>query len=454
MVRNNKYVLKRQVNEAEGGLGAPSPHSSIISKKPIQSVRNQGLSLATSMEARRELQKVSRFVACELIDGKVQATSAVGRCGKWCATDGKIVRGPAGLKWTGFETCKSSFCPYCGVNKAKSFREELKTSVERLKSRGGTILFGTATSSREGRSLSEVVSAHSKAIGSILQGSFREKLKDKFGYLGHYCRPEVQIRLEYVNDGQGDYHPHIHLLMFFDFELDDEELQEIDNHFFIRWKKQMTKSGLKVYREFTRLERPSNEDAASAYITKLAGSLSLEMTSLDTKTGKNSVSYFQLLKLIKETEFNNSRFIKLAKVYQREMKGRRFMSVSINLRRELLPELFSPNGVELTEEEVEEFFEKMEEEEQERQSRVVIDRVPQSVGAAASKLQKKSEILRAIDKCAEFRQKFIDLCNYSELLTGLTWIERVETLESDLFSMLQVYQMKELFPDHHQGSDQ
>lgn len=410
----NRYRKQRQAAVAEeSGVGQQPPLDKI--RELLIQKQTKGLNLSSSMEERRRLQKVSRFVNCEKIEGKLRAKSKLGRCGLFCAVSGSIIETKAGLKWTGYETCKSAMCPYCGTVKAKSFREELRTSVERIYERDGSVLFTTLTNSREGYGLKNLYQLQSKLLSRIFQGSFKKKLETEFGYIGHYRRPEVQIRLKHIDDGQGDFHSHNHLLMFFDKKLTPAEIQELDRLVYLRWSKSMMKHGLKAYREFSRVEAPADSRKCASYITKLAGSLSLEMSATDTKTGKGSVSYFQLLKLISLGGYT-PRMLYLAKTYQDEMKGTRFMSVSLNLRRQLLPELFSPEGVEMSEEEIEKWFEKAEEEREEKAKQVRVPVVPQVIGYIAGRDGIKNKLLFFMEKNPRFLWEFNKLCSRVLLL--------------------------------------
>lgn len=405
MLNHNHRKLERQVEVPVSGHTGRSATLDKIkgTYHPKKS------SLSNSMKMRRQLQKVSRFINCEKIGKNVKAKSALGRCGLFCNRDGEIRVGSAGLTWSGFETCRSALCPYCGTIKAKGYREEMKQSVGRMYERGGSVLFFTATNSRGGYELGDLYSLQSKILSRMLQGSFKSKLEEMFEYKGVYRRPEVQIRTKHKGDGQGDFHAHNHCLLFFGRKLTQEELQLLDKLLFSRWQKGIEKQGLTAYREFTRVEQPKNIEAMGSYITKLAGSLSLELSSVDTKDGKDSVSYFQLLKMIWAGD-KSARTIALAKTYQEEMKGKRFMSVSRNLRRELLPELFSPDGVEMTEEEVEKFFEDAEREREEKEAKVIVPVVPQIVGYVASRDKLKEKLLHIMEHNNSFLYKFRDLC--------------------------------------------
>lgn len=420
MIRNhNQRKLERQVEVAVGsGLGSPATLDKIKGTyHPIRKHKVKKSSLSNSMKMRRQLQKVSRFINCEKIGKNVKAKSALGRCGLFCNRDGEIRVGSAGLTWSGFETCRSALCPYCGTIKAKGFREEMRQSVGRIYESGGSVLFFTATNSREGYELGELYSLQSKILSRMLQGSLKAKLEELYDYKGVYRRPEVQIRKEYVADGQGDFHSHNHCLLFFGRKLTEKDIHEIDLLLYLRWKKGVEKQNLTAYREFTRVEQPKSADATAAYITKLAGSLSLELSALDTKESKESVSYFQLLKMIWLGD-KSPRTIALAKTYQEQMKGKRFMSVSRSLRRELLPELFSPDGVEMTDEEVEKFFEDAEREKEAQAAKVIVPVVPQIVGYVASRDKLKERLLHIMEHNNNFLYKFRDLCSRICLLVA------------------------------------
>jgi len=411
MRNHNQRKLERQVEVAVGGHTGTT--ATLDNNKETNHPKKS--SLSNSMKMRRQLQKVSRFINCEKIGKRVKAKSSLGRCGLFCNRDGEIRVGTAGLSWSGFETCRSALCPYCGTIKAKGYREEMKRSVGRMYEKGGSVLFFTATNSRAHHKLGELYSLQSKILSRMLQGSLKTKLEEMFDYKGVYRRPEVQIRKKHKGDGQGDFHSHNHCLLFFGRKLSKEELGLLDKLLFSRWKKGVEKQGLTAYREFTRVEEPKNIEAMGSYITKLAGSLSLELSSVDTKDGKGSVSYFQLLKMIWLGD-SSARTIALAKTYQEEMKGKRFMSVSRNLRRELLPELFSPDGVEMTEEEVETFFEDAEREREEKEAKVIVAVVPQIIGYVASRDKLKEKLLGIMEHSSEFIGKFKKLCLKTQML--------------------------------------
>jgi len=360
------------------------------------------LSLLSSQKLRRKLQKINQFHS---------QNNTIKECGRFCRADGVLRKTLSGFTWSGFATCRSAMCPYCGAVKAKGHREEMKRVLERLYEADGSCLFATFTNSRDGRGLKDLYRLQQKVVSRMLQGSFKKKLEEKYGYEGKFSKPEVTIRVEYKDDGQGDFHPHLHLLMCFDRKLEESEIQEIDSELFRKWSTRIQKEGLKAYREFSRVEQPKNIEAMGSYITKLCGSLSCEMTSLETKKGKESVSYFGLMMLIGQTAPSDKQFrlIRLLREYQFEMKGTRFISVSRNLRKKYLPELFI-EGRELTDKEVEEFFEQEAIQQEKDEAQIVIHHIPQMVGAAAMKSKLKDKILNLCEISDDFIAKFDKLC--------------------------------------------
>ena len=105
----------------------------------------------------------------------------------------------------------------------------------------------------------------------------------------------------------------------------------------------------------------------------------------------------------------NYRLIRLLREYQLEMKGTRFISVSRNLRKKYLPELFI-EGRELTEQEVEEFFEAAAIQQEKDAAQIVIHHIPQMVGAAAMKSRLKNKILTLCEYSDDFVARFDKLC--------------------------------------------
>lgn len=141
--------------------------------------------------------------------------------------------------WRGLETCGSySACPCCARVIQQRRRMELGPAVDRWVGGGGGVLMLTLTIPHDfTQGLGELMAAFGEASQALWRGKARDTMTGRFGYVGRVRAWEVTL-------GQNGWHPHQHILLFFDAVLSAEKRAELQAWFVERWTKLVAASGL------------------------------------------------------------------------------------------------------------------------------------------------------------------------------------------------------------------
>lgn len=213
-------------------------------------------------------------------------------------------------------------CPICSAQISEGRRQELKQGIERWQDKGGQVLLMTLTIPHYcGDNLQQLVAGLQKALHRLWTGrKGREALK-LLGKVGHITATEV-------THGVNGWHPHFHILMFFEHPVDADSLR---NFMSSLWQNACEKSGLKV---------PSHEhgvdiragEYADRYVNKWG--LQDEVTKGHIKKGRNgSMTPWDLLRA-SEGGCEQSGY--LYTVFAAAFKGKRQLSWSKGLKALLL----------------------------------------------------------------------------------------------------------------------
>lgn len=176
-------------------------------------------------------------------------------------------------------------CPFCARKITEGRRQDLKTAVSNWHKQGGYVYLVTLTNRHhKGDNLPDLLKGQSKAKQKLWEKrKVKEMMKD-LGYSGRITATEVTY-------GGNGWHPHYHILMFFDHEINPQGLQTF---LALEWQNACVKAGMKA---------PSLEngvdvqkgDKAQEYVAKWG--LEDEMTKGHVKKGKEGgLTPFDLLR--------------------------------------------------------------------------------------------------------------------------------------------------------------
>lgn len=208
-------------------------------------------------------------------------------------------------------------CPICAAQITEGRREEVKLGFKNWRDAGGYVVMATFTNRHHfGDNLAELLDGQKKALTKFWQKTkLTKKLKD-LGYVGRLVATEV-------THGRNGWHPHYHMIMFFDAAVDSDELQNILG---VEWQDACKKSRMKI----PTLEngvQVQNGDKAAQYVSKWG--LEEEITKGHVKKGRdNSLTPFDILRL----SGDDAEYSKLFCQYADSFKGKRQLVWSKGLK--------------------------------------------------------------------------------------------------------------------------
>lgn len=227
--------------------------------------------------------------------------------------------------YSNLQSCGSVWnCPVCAAKISEQRRSELKQGIARHRKNGGYVYLITLTNSHHyGDNLEQLMSGQKKALKYLWSD---RKTKEHFaaiGKIGHITASEV-------THGKNGFHPHFHILLFSDRQIDIKALQEFIAK---EWQHCCRKAKLK---------EPSLEHGcditdgkfADRYVAKWG--LEEEMTKGHIKKGREGGNTpFDLLRL---SEAGCERSGRLFQQYAAAYKGKRQLNWSNGLKKLLLVE--------------------------------------------------------------------------------------------------------------------
>ena len=215
-------------------------------------------------------------------------------------------------------------CAICAAKISEKRRSELKKGIAQHRKNGGYVYLLTLTNSHHhGDNLALLMSGQKKALKYLWSDRKSKEHFSELGKVGHITANEV-------THGKNGWHPHMHILMFFDEAVDIKELQTFIAKY---WQHCCKKAKLK---------EPSLEHGcditdgkfADRYVSKWG--LEEEMTKGHIKKGREGGNTpFDLLRL---SEGGCERSGRLFKEYAAAYKGKRQLSWSSGLKKLLLVE--------------------------------------------------------------------------------------------------------------------
>lgn len=217
------------------------------------------------------------------------------------------------------QLCSSVWsCPVCAAKISEKRRSELKQGIARHRKNGGHVYLLTLTNSHHfGDNLMELMAGQKKALKYLWSDRKSKEHFAELGKVGHITANEV-------THGENGWHPHMHILLFFDKEVDIEELQMFIANY---WQHCCKKANLK---------KPSLDHGcditdgsfADRYVSKWG--LEEEMTKGHIKKGREGGNTpFDLLRLSEQgCERSGQLFQQFAAAY----KGKRQLFWSSGLK--------------------------------------------------------------------------------------------------------------------------
>ena len=198
-------------------------------------------------------------------------------------------------------------CPFCARKITEGRREEMKTAVDGWQKRGGYVYLVTLTNSHhKGDNLPDLLKGQARAKQKLWEKTKVKNMMKALGCVGRITATEVTY-------GGNGWHPHYHLLVFFDHQIDTGALQTFLG---LEWIEACRKAKLKL---------PSLEHGVdvqkgkrlSDYVAKWG--IEEEMTKGHVKKGKkDSLTPFDLLRQSED----NPQYRHLFKVFADAFKGK------------------------------------------------------------------------------------------------------------------------------------
>lgn len=208
-------------------------------------------------------------------------------------------------------------CPFCARQITEGRRAELNLAMANWRKKGGYVYLVTLTNRHhQGDDLEELLKGQQKALTKLWEKNSVKKMMKTLGCQGRITATEVTY-------GANGWHPHYHLLMFFDHEINTQGLQSFLS---LHWVDACTKAKLKA---------PSLEhgvdvqkgDKAQEYVAKWG--LDHEMTKGHLKKGKkDGLTPFDLLR----QSHDNPKYKKLFRQFADVFKGKKQLHWSNGLK--------------------------------------------------------------------------------------------------------------------------
>lgn len=211
--------------------------------------------------------------------------------------------------YAGLQVCGSVWlCPVCAAKISERRKLELKTATEQFKTEEGKLAMLTLTFSHKAND--ELKSTVKSFLEAIRYFRSMRKYKD----LMEFMESEGTIRSFEITYGSNGFHPHIHILIFYKY---DVLLPVIEIQLFKLWKKACEKFGLKTKDKYgLTLQDGTNADT---YVSKWG--IEQEITKSHIKKGrKDNVTPFDFLRLYLETE--DEKYLYLYEQYGYALKGK------------------------------------------------------------------------------------------------------------------------------------
>lgn len=227
--------------------------------------------------------------------------------------------------YSGLMICASVWnCPVCAAKISEKRRTELTKATNAHKVAGGQMAMLTLTvSHKRSDDLQALLGAFNDAVGHMFKVGKFTKIREDMGIIG-------RVKALEVTHGMNGWHPHAHIILFYEHEVDISDISDISKRMYKLWSNACTKYGLKTSQRYGLSLQGA--DYVQAYLTKHGSwSIEQEMTKSHVKTGRaGSMTPFDLLRdvLTNDDEVSKGLF----EEYARAFKGRRQLHWSRGLK--------------------------------------------------------------------------------------------------------------------------
>lgn len=244
--------------------------------------------------------------------------------------------------YAGLMVCGSVWtCPVCAAKISEKRKKEIEQAFEIHKSNGGKIAMLTLTfSHKKFHNLKDLLDKFGQATQKFMSGRAYNDIRLFMGLIG-------RIRVYEVTYGENGYHPHAHIALFYENEIN---LKVMQDQMFDLWKKACHKVGLTTGRK-NGLHLESAEQAEQYLSKHGTWSLEQELSKSHVKKAKNgSMSPFDFLREYLKSE--DIKYLNLFKDYAECFKGKRQIQWSQGLKKQFV--LVDKSDEELAKEKTEE----------------------------------------------------------------------------------------------------
>lgn len=290
----------------------PTGHGVQSSEEILQNSVN--LDYVTRRVARFALQEVSRSILRDMVqrNGKATYVHQVRNCLRARISKKKgvtlfynVEREQA--NFGNLQRCYSVWnCPVCSMTITEGRRTELKQGLSNWTDAGGHAYLVTFTSSHHrGDDLDHLVNCQKKAFKKFWEKTITVKRLKRLGYKGRIVATEVPW------GEKNGWHPHYHMIFFFDHEINAQGLQ---TELAIQWQDACIKAGAKAPDLIHGVD-VRNGTYAAKYVSKWG--LEEEVTKGHLKKGLNgSLTPFDLLRGASTNNHYKTLFKEFADVFK------------------------------------------------------------------------------------------------------------------------------------------
>lgn len=272
------------------------------------------LDYVTRRVARFALQEVARSILREMIqrNGKATYVHQVRNCLRARISKKKgvtlfynVEREQA--NFGNLQRCYSVWnCPICSMTITEGRRTELKQGLSNWIDAGGHAYLATFTNSHHrGDNLDQLLTGQKKAFVKFWEKTKVKEMLKRLGYKGRIVATEVTW------GEQNGWHPHYHMILFFDHQIDHQGLQTF---LALQWQEVCIKAGLKAPDLIHGVD-VRNGTYAAKYVSKWG--LEEEVTKGHLKKGLNgSLTPFDLLRGCSTNNHYKTLFKQFADVFK------------------------------------------------------------------------------------------------------------------------------------------
>ena len=290
----------------------PTGHGVQSTEEILQNSVN--LDYVTRRVARFALQEVSRSILRDMVqrNGKATYVHQVRNCLRARISKKKgvtlfynVEREQA--NFGNLQRCYSVWnCPICSMTITEGRRTELKQGLSNWTDAGGHAYLATFTNSHHrGDNLDQLLTGQKKAFKKIWEKTKVVAMLKRLGYKGRIVATEVTW------GEQNGWHPHYHMILFFDHEINHQGLQTF---LALQWQEVCIKAGLKAPDLIHGVD-VRNGTYAAEYVSKWG--LEEEVTKGHLKKGLNgSLTPFDLLRGASTNNHYKTLFKEFADVFK------------------------------------------------------------------------------------------------------------------------------------------